>query len=353
MESIAAMASIQTPTILLAIPYIESIRAHHAAVLNSERQEARLRLLQNNSEAAKQALNQSAQLRRALLYLPANSDIDPSLASVLQVWLTLFPGSSYVAPSTHETTNLGSYMLSIFADQELDETQRLIRHFVYQSIPHVSDKSFLNSPIFWKAVLTLDGFTGVKPLSLCVIYKRLQQFDKWIVDHPDASDVDGSIWLDTDHDERQKLLLELSAEFPNYLKTQLAVDYKGAYLDDIALDPGRTPLPKLRQKSLSKNKACYSSNPPVVTGHNLEGASGALLGTVLQIDNALSPQFVRSYLSGMDDAKYTPDLRLLKHDRAYRFSSKGHKIVDDTPVWLMFGEEANGSLLLSQQTHPQ
>jgi hypothetical protein len=319
-----------------------------------KRKEDWLRHLQQKKESAERALSQSVELRRALLYLPATSGIDPSLASVLQVWLNLFPGSSHVAPSIDNVTNLGNYMLSIFADGEplLDETQCLIRHFVYESIPNVSDKSFLYSPIFWKAVLTLDGFTGVKPLSLCVIYQRLRKFDKWVINNPNAKEVDGSIWLDTDDDERHKLLLEISAEFPDYLKAQLAGEYRGAYLDDIALDPGRTPRAKFHQKCQLRNKACYPHGPPVTTGHNLKGAGGALLGTVLQIDNALSPAFVSRYISGMDNAKYTPDGRSPKHDRAYRFASRGHKLVDDLPAWIMFGEALNASLLLSQHTNP-
>jgi hypothetical protein len=254
------------------------------------------------------------------------------------------------------TEKLGPYLLSIFdpAAAALDDTQRSILFFVNESLPNLRERTFLHSETFWKALLTPDGFEGKKLLSLDVIYKRLGKFDKWIASNHNCTTIDASIWLDTDIRERHTLLLQISSQFPDHLKDTLANHFNGAYLDNIALDPGGTPAKILSQKCLVDNSSTYSVNPPRVTGIDLKSKSGnTLLGTVLQIDNALSPSFVQSYLDSMDRAKYAPNMRKLSHDRGYRFASKGHKQDNEHPNWILFGEDIGASVLLSQYANPE
>jgi hypothetical protein len=350
------MTSNRSSIIQAANALLQDIRAYRVALFDTaeenRRQEAQLRCLETRKDHAETILRDSVEMRRALLYLPLSSSYNPTLPSVLEICINLFPGPSCVTkPRTSESASPGCYMLSIFEKDEtaLDVTQCLIRHFVHESIPNVSDKSLLTSITFWTGLLTADGFNGAKPLSLEAIYNRLRHFDKWTVKNPNAKVVDSSAWLNTEIFERHKILLEISAAFPDYLKNRLATHYKYAYLDNIALDPGGTPLATLRQKCKEWNKGTYDTNPPVTSGINLNSKEdNVLLGTVLQIDNALSPAFVKRYLNATDTSKYTPDDKQPKHPRGYRFVSNGHMQDSDLPVWLMFGDAATSSLFFSQ-----
>jgi hypothetical protein len=76
-----------------------------------------------------------------------------------------------------------------------------------------------------------------------------------------------------------------------------------------------------------------------------------LLGTVMKIDNALSPSFTKKYLDAMDGTKYTPDAKYQHHNRGYRFATREHLKDGINPNWILFGEDSGYSVLLSQQVN--
>jgi hypothetical protein len=196
-------------------------------------------------------------------------------------------------------------------------------------------------------VLTLDGYSGKKPLSLEMVHKRLRKFNEFIEKNPRAKEADGSIWLDTDVDERNKAILEISAQFPAHFSALLA-KYGCSYLDNVALAPGGSSKSDIKNMALRENRHAHAISPPQITGIDLHSNDSTLLGTVLKIDNALSPIFVKSYLDGMDMGLFTQDGKYSHHDRGYRFSSKGHMADNTHPAWILFGEGSGSNLLLSQ-----
>jgi hypothetical protein len=342
----------------IAVLYIADIRAHDNALMRASQQAGRfstyLASLEDKKKLAEEQLRRSDEMRRALLYLPSSSKHTPSLETIVEVWTRHFPGHS--CERNDRTMFLGDFMLKTFSspnEDGLSETQKSIVEFARTSLPITFRRRFLQTDTFWRAALTPDGFTGVSPLSLEMVYRRLRKFEDYLQGNPKGSETDGSIWLDTSPAERQKELLGISSAFPTYLGHRLATDFHSAYLDDIALDAGGNTPARIRTKCSKKNKHIYHSSPPKITGIDLVATDNSLLGTVMQIDNALSPAFVKKYLQAMENASFTQDGRRSKHDRGYRFSSLGHKEDGTCPCWIMFGEtEISPSLLLSQYTNP-
>jgi hypothetical protein len=234
-------------------------------------------------------------------------------------------------------------------DQELlNDTQKSIVEFARTSIPHTYKGRFLTKETFWKAVLMEDGFRGTLPLLMEMVYYRLRKFEAYKLVNTNVSETDGSIWLDSTVDERQRELLRISALFPKYLEKKLASTYRYAYLDDIVISQSGT-LPEEISRNCSRNKDNYVVSPPKVKWTDLIGRDNTLLGTVMQIDNALSPSFVKKFIDAMDKSSYTQDGKYRIHDRGYRFTSIGHGEEDgNLPCWLLFGDDITSNLLLSQ-----
>jgi hypothetical protein len=337
-------------TLSEAVSFIEDIRAYDSAVEQSILQAQHLADLLVKKTVALEALTGSVKLRRALLYLPLASHHAPTTDAVLEVWLKHFPGSNH---SGTNNTKLGELMLQIFKTVNVDslsDTQRYLSIFVRESLPAIAARRFLQKPVFWKLLLTREGFDGSRPLSLGMVFSRLTKFNRYLVLNPKLrlKESDASIWLDSDYAEREKILLEISSRFPSFLSDQLKNKFQYCYLDDIVPNVGGLSPSALRQRCAVKNMDSYQKQPPTVTGIDLTGSDGVLLGTVLQLDNVLSPSFVRRYLEAMDRSKYTQDGAFKKHDRGYRFASKGHESDGIHPCWIAFGSNAGTSVLLSQ-----
>lgn len=339
----------------LAVIYMDDIRAHKIALRNAAQEAGRvdnhLRHLDQKRKAAEEALRRSDVLRRSLLYLPSTSSYTPSFEATIEVWTQLFPGNESEGLSC--TPDLGMFLTHTFTVNEelLNDTQKSIVEFARTSIPHTYKGRFLTRETFWKSVLTKDGFQGTLPLSMETVYYRLRKFEAYKLEHTHVSETDGSIWLDSTADERQRELLQISALFPKYLEAKLASTYRYAYLDDIVMSSTGRSLEEI-SLNCSRNKDNYVISPPKVKGKDLIGKDNTLLGTVMQIDNALSPSFVKKFIDAMDKSPYTQDGKYNKHDRGYRFSSIGHGEEDGTlPCWLLFGDDVTSNLLLSQHVN--
>ena len=305
---------------------------------------------------AQRQLQESPEMRLALMFLPQGHPYIPPYDAVYAIWFRLFPGYVGSTPSLPPTP-LGPWLLQIFdtdiTSSTLDETSRSIIEFVYQDFPTLSHRRYLKAPTFWMRILTTEAFHGTNPLSLEVLYERLRRFDRLLNSDTSTRFIEdhGSIWLDSDHRERQRILLDISSKFPSYLQDELANNYPFAFLDDIALHPAVSSTKSFRRGCENRNSTNHQHHPPTITSVDLKSSDDRLLGTVMKIDNCLSPAFVKQYIESMDQSTYTQDFRYRKHDRGYRFATTHNNHNGDLPSWLMFGEDSSCSLLLSQQTN--
>ena len=289
------------------------------------------------------------------MYLDPNSKYVPSIDSIIEIWIKRLPGFTGFLDSTPPLP-LGKWLIQIFNDPKtalLQDTSRSIFEFVNRNLSHLEERRFLSSETFWSSLLGKDVFDGEKTISLDSVYHRLSRFNKHLLTNPHdrIKEAEGCIWLDSDHSERQGILLGISSQFPSYLQNLLVTCYKYAYLDDIALDPGVSLLRSFRLSCKSENKSLHQQHPPTIKGIDLKDSTGNLLGTVMQIDNCLSPSFVQEYINSMNQSTFTQDRVYPKHDRGYRFACSEHMHDGVHPSWLLFGQDSSSSLLLSQHTN--
>lgn len=339
-----------------ALQVVGDIRAYLHMREDMNMKSVRMEELKKKRDAALEALEQSADLRKALFYLPTASSHTPTVDSVVAIWTVHFPGLNNRTPQTGETMACGRWLQSIFqaSEDQLDATQLSVREFVLTTIPHTAARRFLSSAGFWKNLLTQEMYEGTLPISLDVVYDRLKLFDQALKRNPSfrPSTSDAGLWLDNDHRTRQQLLLRISSRFPLVFATDLQRKSEYAYLDDIALDMGFSNPGAFKKECKKKNQSFFQQQPMVIKAIDLrDTGTDELLGTVMQIDNALSPGFCDRFLVGMDRARYTQDGNYTKHDRGYRFASMEHKEDGVLPSWLMFGDGSTSTLLLSQHTN--
>lgn len=316
---------------------------------------ATLKELANKRSVAESKLRESPEMRRSLLHLSINNLHTPSLDALVMIYSQYFPNHGVTTRSSPH--HIGDWLVEIFSnpgDHTNDPSASSILVFVNETFRKTTSCRFLTKPCFWKSILTHAGYYGKITVPLDVLYNRLRIFDQMttIESEKKLKEADGSKWLDHDVSSRQQILLEISNDFPEYLNQH--IKKKGnnyAYLDDIAFFASSLSSKGYKRRCKQRNEESYKASPPEVGHTALRGSNGSLLGTVLQIENALSPTFVNRYLSSLDQSKFTQDGKYLHHDRGYRFASKFHNHDGVTPQWLLFGEDSGSTLLLSQHTN--
>ena len=334
--------------------YNEQLRA---IAQNRLQYEEKVQELHSRMIAARQEIEGSDDIRKAILLLPSSSTHIPSYESISEIMLSRFP--SFASPARPAGPDpLGEWLLNIFERSEgqhyLNETEQSVYHFVTSAYGEMASLRYLKKPRFWKRVLMPGGYDGTKPVSLEAVYKRLHKFAIYLSTHKKdrLKEDHGSVWLDYDHNTRHDILLEISSEFPLYLAEHLHELCPNAYLDDIVLDPSVHETKRFKNKFENKNSSAQKECKPRIGSVDLRDRKKRLLGTVLTLDNYLSPDYIAEYIRYMDQSKFTSDGHRPTHPRGYRFASQEHATDGELPCWLLFGDNSSSSIILSQHTNP-
>ena len=126
--------------------------------------------------------------------------------------------------------------------------------------------------------------------------------------------------------------------------------HKYAYLDDIALEPGVSQSRSFKKRCKSKKRLIHQQHPPSIKGIDLKDSSGQLLGTVMQIDNCLSPPLSKNTSNPwtgqpLHKIVFTQNTTA-DTDLLVRSTCK----TEFTRLGYFFGQDTSASLLLSQHT---
>jgi hypothetical protein len=167
--------------------------------------------------------------------------------------------------------------------------------------------------------------------------------------HPFFTAASGAAWNQQGPD-RNTLTdddLELSAmcHFPKHLESVLKD--AGVYLDELAGAKVPFHVPEVAGRFEAMNEA---SGPAHVEGVHLKQSkdSKEIGGTVVAIQNYLSPAFLAYFTVDQDSCAYMDDIRSSSFkNRVIRISSRDH--VNTKPIWLQFGDKDNIYLYLSQR----
>jgi hypothetical protein len=210
--------------------HVEDIRACLAAkrklleenIIFSLREEEYKALLARKEEAML-ALEKSPEMRKLLFFLPEQSHHTPTVDSVIEFWTNLCPGPTTTLEIT-DRKSLGPWLIHIFqtpdeCQKTLDPTSRSFLELVKSSMVFLSARRFLKQEIFWRTILTSPVYEGKECISTLVLHERLRFFDEALKKNPRMRllDANGSLWLDSDHSTRQRILLQASSRFPQLI----------------------------------------------------------------------------------------------------------------------------------------
>jgi hypothetical protein len=268
-------------------------------------------------------------------------------------------GITTTTPSS--PTSVVQWLAHIFESsrdfKDLDDTEKAIRLFVQECFSSRFDgrKFFSDQKFWWHIVGKDDSNKSENSLSLPTIRYRLQLFHKYTQQVRDKRLFclsDAAIWIDSDLETRERIILEISSMFPDFLQKHINSYSKScAYFDDIALCH-HTSGKAFKNRTFSLNKEHYGSFPPKVVGTNLisKCQNNKLLGTVMAIHNPVSPDFMKRYMDASDRSMFMAgDGKDANSGKALRFASQYHNY-DSMPNFLQFGEGNGLRLLLSQST---